>query len=98
VHARRHGPLRPTRIGHERDDVEAWQGTREGDEFRRVGHLRQQRGRHEAAHLDLADAGSGLGCDPGLLGLERHDTVDGLQPVARADLADQDIRHGTASR
>jgi hypothetical protein len=48
-----------------------------------------------AADLDLAHPGRGLGRDPALLGLQRHDRLDRLQPVTRADFGDEDVAHGS---
>lgn len=58
-------------IGHQRDDAQAGNGAGEGNKLCRIGHLRQQRGRHETADLDLAHARCGFGGDPRLLGFQR---------------------------
>ena len=100
VCARRDRRRRTTRIGHQHRDGQAGDGAGVGDDLRRIRQLRQQLGGDETAHLYLPHAGRRLGGDPCLLGVQRHDRVDALQPVARSHFADQDIDvcHGAAFR
>ena len=92
-----YGGLRSLEVRHQHRHRHARDAARMRHELGGVRELRQDSRGHEAAHLDLGEAGCGLRIDPGLLGLERHDAVDALQAVARTDLADQDI-HGVGSR
>ena len=95
VRAGRVGVLRALQVGRQRHHGQAGQQPGAADDFGGVRHLRDQRRRHEAADLDLAQAGGGDGGDPARLGGGRHDGLGHLQPVARADLAD---RHRLAHR
>jgi len=58
-----------------------------------VCHGRDQPGRNEGAHLDLAQAGAGERADPGLLGLGWHEVLGVLQAVTRPDFANMDLGH-----
>ena len=87
--------LGPAGIGHQNCDGQS--GNLEGvsDDFGGVGELGKQFRGDEAADFHLADAGRGFRGDPGLLRCERHDRRDILEPVARPNLAHQniDFRH-----
>ncbi len=78
-------------IGHQRGHRQARQGAGIRHNFGGISQLWQQFGRHERAHLDFRHAGLGFGLDPGFLGLGRHDGLDALQAVARADFTDQNV-------
>ena len=63
-----------------------------------IRHLRQQFRRHEGSHLDFTQSCCVQGTDPALLVLGRHAGLDGLQPVARPDFADQNVRSGMGGK
>ncbi|SQA88742.1 Uncharacterised protein [Burkholderia gladioli] len=101
VHARLEGVLRAAQVGREHGHVQARDRQRMRDHLLDISHLRQKARRYEGAHLDLLEAGRGQCGNPAQLGLGRHDALDALQAVARADLADQHAvwgrcRHGAA--
>ncbi|MPN49141.1 hypothetical protein SDC9_196754 [bioreactor metagenome] len=91
VHARFHGRLRAAQIGHQRHHRQTGVGEGVSHHGGGVGHLRQQLGRDEGAHLDLLQPGSGQRVDPSQLVCRGHGAVHGLQSVARADFADQNV-------
>ena len=61
VRAGRDGGLGAAQVRHQHGDRQPRDRARECDDLGGVGQLRQQLRRHEAADLDLADAGGGLG-------------------------------------
>jgi hypothetical protein len=87
VRAGRVGRLDAAHIRRQRLHRQAGDAHRRLDDRQRVGHLRDDAGRHEAANLDLAQAGPGEGGDPADFGVGRHARLGHLQPVARRDLA-----------
>ena len=77
-------------IRHENRREEAGQGPGMREDFRGVGKLRQQAGRHERADLDLAQPGRMGVADPVELAGGRQDRRDALQAIAQTDLAYDD--------
>ena len=95
VRTGRNGCLGPFQVRHEHRNSQIREGARKGHNFRGIGQLRQQLRRHEATDLDLGDARGGLGGDPRLFGLKRHDALHALQPISRTDLTNQYATHVT---
>ncbi|MNV51461.1 hypothetical protein D3C71_1435130 [compost metagenome] len=101
------GPQRglgPAQVGHQRHHRQTRNAGGVGHDLGRVRHLRQQAGRHERRHLDLAHAGRHQRIDPTEFVLRGHGGRHRLQTVARAHFADQylprvgrDIRHDCVS-
>ena len=88
------GRLRATQIGHEHHHGQARQGEGVTHHLGGVGQLREQTSRHEGADFDFPQAtGMQLG-QPCLLVVQGHGGLDTLQPVSRADFADEDRVHG----
>jgi hypothetical protein len=85
-------------VRHQRDHVQPLDCSGEGDQLGGVGHLRQEARGHEAADFDFPHARCRLGCNPALLGFERHDPADRLQPVARSDFGNENVGHVAVSR
>ncbi|KAG1584339.1 hypothetical protein G6F46_014990 [Rhizopus delemar] len=83
--------LRTAQIGDQRHHRHPGMPDRVGDHFRRIGHLRQQPGRHERRHFDFAQSRRDQRIDPPQLVRRRHGGLHRLQPVARSDFADQDV-------
>ncbi|CAI8725475.1 hypothetical protein EMIT0P201_10536 [Pseudomonas chlororaphis] len=91
VHACIERCLGTSQVGHQRSDVEVRQGQRMSHDKRTVGHLRQQLGGDERAHLDLAQACLRQGRYPLQLELGGHDGLDALQAVTRPHFTYQDV-------
>jgi hypothetical protein len=83
--------FRALEIGDQGEHGEAGELPRLAHDLFGVGHLRQQLRRHERPDLDLGQARVGERADPRELCRGRHRPLDALQPVARADLAHQDV-------
>ena len=65
-----------------------------GHDLGGIGHLRQQLGRDKGANFDFLHAGGDEGVDPGAFIDAWHGGSYGLQAVAWANLADQNIETG----
>ena len=91
VHPGAQGAFGAAGIGHQRHDGQAGVLERVANDFGRVGHLRQQPGRHERAHFDFAQAAGDQRVDPAQFLRRGHGGLHRLQAVARADFADQDF-------
>jgi hypothetical protein len=83
--------LRVFQVRHQHRDLEVRDGACVFDHLGAVRHLRQRARGDERADLDLGKARGRQRVDPAALLRRRHDALDTLQPVARTDLADQDI-------
>ena len=83
--------LRAAKVRRKGEHREAGNPHRLAHHLGRIGHLRQELRRDEGSHLDLAQARRRQGPDPAVLRFRGHRALDALQPVARADFADQDL-------
>jgi hypothetical protein len=88
----RDGAFGALQVGHEHRGEQPRQRLGEGEQFGRVGQLRQQVRRHEGADLDLALAGRVRVADPFELAGRGQHPRDALQAVAQAHFADDRAR------
>src|SRR5262249_4191100 len=87
----RRAAFRALQVRHQRRHREARNLQRRLGHFLGVGELRQQLRRHERAHLDVAHTRGVLGLDPRNLQVGRHNRLDALNAVTKADFADLEV-------
>jgi hypothetical protein len=92
-----HGALKAFDIRRERDHLQTADGERMLDDVAGVSHCWDELRRDEGADFDFAQSCGGEGADPRLLRLGRHEVLGVLQAVARAHLADMNVRHDQAA-
>jgi hypothetical protein len=88
VHAKRQAALGASEVRDQRRYGEPGHGERVAHHGFGIGELREQLGRDERAHFDLAQAGGVRRLEPGDLLCGRQDLGDALQTVAEPDFAD----------
>ena len=85
------GVLGSAQVRHQGRNGQAGQGARVGDNLSSISKLRKQFRRHKRTNLDFRHACFCFGLDPGFLCFGRHDGLDTLQAVTRANFAYQDV-------
>ena len=83
-------PLGALHVRHERQKLDVRTMLDAGDDLHRVPKLGHGAGRHEARHLERAQAGVDQAVDQPDLGVGRDEGLFHLEAVARADLGDTD--------